>query len=218
MKRLIDRVLHRALLAARHPGTALAPWRGRGLESLDAVRIECAGPARAAAPAPLMADRTFRLAARKVFPHAREAVFDGRSDPLLHEGLRGMILAARSYGLRTSVATDAVLLEEGEICALLSAGTDRLAVFSGGEPRAERNLGILAKVMRKTGAGRPVLERVPPGLPAPRGRCVDVAWDGGVYAGGALRRSPAPPPIGWIGELSPREILLAARRGSNPGS
>ena len=52
----LNRRLYRIFLRIRHPEIILARWRGRGLEPLDAVCVECAGPPGAdSAPPSLMA-------------------------------------------------------------------------------------------------------------------------------------------------------------------
>ena len=168
MRRFLNRRLYRINLCLRHPEIACARWRGRGLEPLDAVCVECAGPAAPGAPPPLLSPELFRRAARLTFPYARRVVFAGRSDPLLHGGLREMILSARSYGKEVRVVTDGLLLDEGAVCALVAAGTDRLVVLpaSGGTPEAARvgrNLDTFGKVMKGLGASRPVLDLPPPG-------------------------------------------------------
>jgi hypothetical protein len=213
MRGSLNRRLYRIFLSIRHPEIVLARWRGRSLEPLDAVCVECAGPAGAdSAPPPLMDRAVFRLAARKTFPYARGVVFTGRSDPLLHEELREMILAARSYGKEARVISDGVLLDEGTICALIAAGTDHLTVSPAapGTPASDRaafNIGVLRKVMDEMEVPRPALELVPPGAETIPARRIDIAWDGTVYLGGALRGAEAPEPIGNIGELRHRAIL-----------
>lgn len=215
MLRSMNRGLYKVCLVIRHPGMISAWWHGRGIRTLDAVCIECAGPAVGASP-PLMTRAVFRLAAGRTFPYARAVVFAGRSDPLIHGELREMVLAARSYGREARVVTNGILLDEGTICTLIGAGTDCLAVSTASAgsveyARVARNIELFGKIKTKLGVSRPVLELAPPGASAVPARCIDVAWDGTVYPGGALCGVEIPEPIGDIGELSPRVITRCLR-------
>ena len=61
MRRSLNSRLYTIRLCLRHPEIALARWRGRGLEPLDAVCVECAGPG---APPPILSPELFRRLAR----------------------------------------------------------------------------------------------------------------------------------------------------------
>lgn len=209
MRRSLNSRLYTIRLCLRHPEIALARWRGRGLEPLDAVCVEYAGPG---APPPILSPELFRRLARLTFPYARRVFFAGRSDPLLHAGLRGMLLSARSYGKEVCVVTNGLLLDEGAVCALVAAGTDRLVVLpvSGETPEASRvskNLDTFGKVLRGLGASRPVLDLPPPGTWRLPPRRIWIDWDGTVH--GPDRPGAAAPaePLGELAALTPRDFL-----------
>lgn len=224
MQSSLNRALYRACLSVRHPEIALARWRGRALEPLDAVCVECAGPAGpCAASPPLVRREVFRRAARATFPYARAIIFTGRSDPLLHRELREMILTARSYGKEAWVLTDGLLLDEGAVCALVAAGTDRLTVLpaAAGMPaasRVARNVENFGKVVKELGATCPALELPPTGAQCLPTRRIHVTWDGAVYPSGASGGAMSATPLGKVGMLAPRAFLSPCRPALRGGS
>ncbi len=96
-----------------------------------------------------------------------------------------MLLSARSYGKEVCVVTNGLLLDEGAVCALVAAGTDRLVVLpvSGETPEASRvskNLDTFGKVLRGWAPRAPFSDLPPAGDVAPSPRRIWIDWDGTV--------------------------------------